>query len=419
MNFTFIHAADLHIDSPFGALGRKNAGAAALFAQASRRAVEALVAETLASKAAFLIIAGDVFDGDWADMSSGLFFVRELAKLERADVPVFMLRGNHDAEGRVTKSLTWPANVREFSTRKAQSLALEELRTVLHGRGFADRRVDDDFVAAYPARREGWLNIGVLHTALDGTRGHASYAPCTEADLRRFGYDYWALGHIHAAEIVSRDPWIVFPGNIQGRSVRETGAKGAMRVTVADGRIIKVDPIVLDAARWAHETIDVSACDSAARVLDEIHARLAAVHESASGKPIAARITLTGTSPVHAALIAGHEQLVAEAQAIASRVAEDCWLEKLRVETSHAGPSRVVEDLEIKSFDIEGLLREADDPQFAQAIISLAGDIRAKLPRELQDDGETALPASAVDAEAIGARAQSYILGLLAQGPRE
>ena len=75
MRFRFIHAADLHIDSPLASLGVKDPAVAARFARANRAAVEGLVRETIASQAAFLIIAGDVFDGDWKDVSTGLFFV--------------------------------------------------------------------------------------------------------------------------------------------------------------------------------------------------------------------------------------------------------------------------------------------------------------------------------------------------------
>ena len=113
-----------------------------------------------------------------------------------------------------------------FDARKGQTQLIEELRVALHGRSFTERGAPDDFLSGYAARREGWLNIGLLHTSLDGARGHNPYAPCTVQDLTRFGYDYWALGHIHAAETVARDPWIVYPGNVQGRSPREIGPEG-------------------------------------------------------------------------------------------------------------------------------------------------------------------------------------------------
>src|SRR5436305_4317270 len=242
MRFQFIHAADLHIDSPFDALGAKDAAVAATCKAAGRTAVERLIAETIETKAKFLVVAGDVFDGDWLDVSSGLFFVRELGKLDRAGVQTFLIKGNHDAKSRISRALDYPPSVHEFDTRKGQTRLIEELRVALHGRSFADRDTPPDFLSTYAPRREGWLNIGLLHTSLEGAPGHNPYAPCTAADLARFGYDYWALGHIHAHAIVGRNPWIVYPGNVQGRSPRECGAKGAVRVSVEDGRIVAVEP---------------------------------------------------------------------------------------------------------------------------------------------------------------------------------
>lgn len=416
MRFSFIHAADLHIDSPLAALGRKNAAAAACFADAGRQAVTALIEETLASSAKFLVIAGDIFDGDWADYTTGLFFIRELAKLERADIPVFIVRGNHDAESKITKGLqNWPANVHLFSSRKAESVELPALRTVLHGKSFPERNVPDDFVAGYPAARPGWLNVGVLHTALDGGRGHASYAPCTPDYLRRFGYDYWALGHIHKQEIVARDPWIVFPGNIQGRSVRETGAKGAMRVTVEDGRIVDVEPVALDAARWAHETLDIGACADEDALYSAIEDRLRTASDAAEGRPLALRLVLEGQSALHGWLTANGEQVTAECQALASRLSDEFWIERVRVATDAPVRNALVLD-EADALDLQALLREtAADPAFAETLAALAGDIAGKLPRELADDFSTAISSEGADADITAQEARELLAGLLQQ----
>ncbi|MGA8172093.1 MAG: DNA repair exonuclease, partial [Methylocystis sp.] len=321
MRFTFMHAADLHIDSPLAGLGCKDAAVAARFARAGRRAVEALIDETIAAKAAFLLICGDIFDGDWKDVTTGLFFARELGRLDREGIPTFIIKGNHDAESLMSKSLPYPESTLIFSSREARSFELDSLRVALHGRSFPRRLVDPNFVASYPARREGWFNIGLLHTALDGSRGHESYAPCSVEDLKRFGYDYWALGHVHAAEEVSRDPWIVYPGNIQGRSARETGPKGAIRVTVADGRVVEAQHVALDAARWARADIDVSDCWDEAEALTRIEASLREEHALAGGRPLAARLSLVGATPLHARLVARREAIEADARAIGFRVA--------------------------------------------------------------------------------------------------
>jgi DNA repair exonuclease SbcCD nuclease subunit len=402
MGFTFIHAADLHIDSPLAGLSLKDKAVAERFARAGRRAVESLIAATIDSNAAFLIVAGDVFDGDWKDVTTGLFFVRAIGALHREGIPTFVVKGNHDAESVMSRDLPYPDTVRMFPSKAAATFTLESLRVALHGRSFP-QRLTGGFVETYPARREGWLNIGVLHTSLDGTRGHQGYAPCTVDDLKRFGYDYWALGHVHAADIVSRDPWIVYPGNLQGRSVRETGAKGAMRVTVEDGRVVDVTPIALDGARWAHVPVDVAGVESENDIVARIAAGLAGIHAQGEGRPLAVRVTLTGATPLHNRLVARRELLQDDVRASGFRIADDCWVEQLKIKTSpplHS--SGLLPSAE--SLDVEGLLAgAAGDPQFAAVLSELIETIKAKLPRDLHDDLEKSdmLRALADDARAL------------------
>jgi DNA repair exonuclease SbcCD nuclease subunit len=382
MAFTFVHAADLHIDSPLESLGAKDAEVAARFAEAGRAAVSALIRETIGAQAKFLIIAGDIYDGDWRDVSTGLFFARQLGELHRAGIPVFLIRGNHDAASQMSRGLPYPPNVQEFSSRGETKL-LEDLRVALHGRSFADRSTQPDFLSGYRARREGFLNIGVLHTSLEGRPGHDPYAPCTVADLRAFGYDYWALGHIHAAEIVARDPWVVYPGNIQGRSPRETGPKGAMRVTVEDGRIVGVEPVTLDAARWAHEVADVSGAETEEQALARAFAALARAHADAQGRPLAARLTLTGVTAAHARLVARRETLEGDLRARAFELGAECWVERLKIVTEPE-PARVA--AEPDELDVAALIATAaDDPEFAAEIAELTRQVTEKLPAALRE----------------------------------
>ena len=402
MRFSFIHAADLHIDSPLAGLRLKDDEVAKRFAQAGRRAVELLIAETIASNAKFLIIAGDVFDGDWKDVSTGLFFVRAISALHRAGIAAFIVKGNHDADSLMSRELSYPDTVKIFKSSKAETFALDELRVALHGRSFPNR-LNADFVENYPTRRDGWLNIGVLHTSLDGTRGHDGYAPCSVDDLKRFGYDYWALGHIHAAEIVSRDPWIVFPGNLQGRSVRETGAKGAVRVTVEDSRIIDVTPLALDGARWAHVAIDIGNAGSETDILARIADGMADAHAASDGRPLALRITLTGATPLHNHLVARREWLQDDVRGSGFQLSSDCWVEQLKIKTTM--PERIEVALSAAdALDVDALLAEAAvDPEFVAVLLELTELIKARMPKDLHDDLQTSdvLTALAADARAL------------------
>ncbi|GLS17470.1 metallophosphoesterase [Labrys miyagiensis] len=401
MRFRFVHAADLHLDSPMHGLTARQPHLAALFGEAARGAFVALIDEVLAREAAFLIISGDVYDGDWRDYHTGLFFVGQLARLSRAGIPTFLIQGNHDAESQISRKVTLPPLVHLFGTRKAETLELADLKVALHGRSFADRSVSDNIVRAYPAAREGWFNIGLLHTSLDGRAGHASYAPCTLADLRAKYYDYWALGHIHAAETVSSDPYVVFPGNLQGRHVREAGAKGAMLVEVDKGAVVSATPLVLDKARWAHARMDVGGATDLAEVLALVEPALRTELAAAEERPLALRLTLQGETRAHDALAADSQHLQAEIQAAADRVSDRLYIERVELATL---PPRTAGDGEAVGLaDPQALLAGLEEEaEFSEHLNVVIEEILAKLPDEIRQavsgDGEgieTALVAEA------------------------
>jgi DNA repair protein SbcD/Mre11 len=356
--FTFLHAADLHLGSPFLGLSLKDEDVARRLASASREAFTTLVEAAIAEKVAFVVIAGDVYDGEWRDASIGLYFSRQLARLERAGIRVILLKGNHDAESVVTKTVTLPASVQEFSTRAARTVRLEDLRVALHGRSFPDRVVAENYVPDYPAAVPGWFNIGVLHTSCAGYAAHASYAPCTLQDLATRGYQYWALGHVHAYEVLCTDPYVVYPGNIQGRSIRETGAKGAVLVDVEDGVVKETRRLIVDKARWALARVDLSGCEDEDEALRRIEESLSGVASQARGTLLIARVELTGTTTLHRRLLADTTRLRDEVQAAADRCHDDIWIESVvsrlgapvtkggRIEPGFIDPTALIAGLE-------------------------------------------------------------------------
>jgi len=230
----FIHAADLHLDSPLRGLSAYSDAPAEQLRTATRDAFVKLVDVALDEAVDFMVIAGDIYDGDWKDFNTGLFFIRQMGRLRQAGIPIYLLYGNHDAESDMTRGLTLPDNVHVFSSRKAETFAIESLKVAIHGRSFKQKATTENMVPNYPEPVPGWLNIGVLHTALEGNSEHATYAPCTVSELEAKGYQYWALGHVHERSILPehRQPGqtvIAFPGNLQGRHIREQGARGARR----------------------------------------------------------------------------------------------------------------------------------------------------------------------------------------------
>ncbi len=331
MSFTFLHAADLHLGSPFKGMSVRDEEAAQRFASASREAFSDLIERAIAEKVAFAVIAGDIFDGEWKDMAIGHFFNRKLSKLTRAGIKIFIVKGNHDAESEVTKALPLPEGTFVFPSEMAETIRIEQLQVALHGRSFPTRAVTDNFARTYPPAVPGWFNIGILHTSLAGNPMHETYAPCTLEDLTAPGYDYWALGHVHEFSVVSRNPFVVFPGNLQGRNINETGAKGAAFVDVVDGHVVDVRRVLVDKARFAKVVVDISGLESEADVDTMIRDRFRKIAANADGRMMAVRVRITGTAPVHRLIAARTGQKKADVEALLDHVFEDAWLEKLEI----------------------------------------------------------------------------------------
>jgi predicted phosphodiesterase len=381
-----VHAADLHLDSPLLGLERYPGAPVEVVRGATRRAFEGLVDLCLAEDARVLLIAGDVYDGDWKDYSTGLFFVSELNRLREIGTRVVVVRGNHDAASQITRHLRLPDHVIELDHARPATHVFEDIGVAVHGQSFRDRSVKVDLASAYPDPIRGLLNLGVLHTSVTGRPGHDDYAPCSLPTLVGKGYDYFALGHVHRREVLSEAPWVVFPGNLQGRHVKETGPKGATLIQIDAGRIVSVEPRALDAVRWTVCSVDAADAEGADDVLDRARAALSSLVAGSEGRTVAARIVVTGASRAHAALQSGAERWEAELRAAATEFAEDLFLERVVLGTQ-------------AELDVAGLATRRDAiGQVARALVSLRGDtegraallgeltdLKAKLPSEVRE----------------------------------
>ena len=333
---TVVHAADLHIDSPLRGLGRLEGAPVDDLRLATRRAFVKLIDTCLEEQAALLVLAGDVFDGEWRDFNTGLFFVRELARLRDVGTQVVMVRGNHDAESVLARHIPLPDHVFTFSVDAPETREFARLGLAVHGQSYGARSVEDNLAEAYPGRRRDLFNIGVLHTNAVASSEHGNYAPCTVSQLVRHGYDYWALGHVHQAQVLHRDPWVVYPGNLQGRHARETGAKGCTIFRLDGLRLDRIESREVDVLRWADLVISADAIHGSSDMDDllaEVRARMQAEIAAADGRPVLARVTVEGSTPLHTALAADPGAVQAQVRALAAELG-DIWPEKIRFVTT-------------------------------------------------------------------------------------
>ena len=337
----FLHAADIHLDSPLQKLASYDLAPVELIRGASRRALASMVDLAIEQRVDAVLIAGDLYDGNWHDQNTGLHFVQQASRLIDSGITVWVIRGNHDAENVMTTSLPLPTNPDGssimLSAAKVETRVLGDAALAVHGRSFATRSVTENLSLDYPPPVPGMANIGMLHTSLAGAEGHDTYSPCTADYLTGKQYDYWALGHVHTRANHAIDDGrvpIVFPGNVQGRHIRECGEKGCMIVDVdSSGRCEPTFHALAD-VRWERIVIDASTIDHPDEVMDEYRRWLEA-ELSQTSSLLVTRVEIRGESERSAAVQRAARGTLADLRSAAVAMADGrVWMEDYKVRIS-------------------------------------------------------------------------------------
>ena len=360
-DFRFIHAADIHLDSPLDHLRSLDEATARLVATASRRAVQRLVDTALEHQVAAVVIAGDLFDGPVRDASAALWVDSQFRKLTNAGVEVVLIRGNHDALSNASRSVKWSTGVIELGADKSTSHIIDKYGLAIHGQSFGARAVYENIAATYPEAHSGYFNIGMLHTSLAGNSGHDTYAPTTVDVLEGRGYDYWALGHIHlrTEQSLSNRAWIGFSGNTQGRHVRESGPKGCYLVTVRDRQIAQTEFVPTDSVRWFELPVDVSLIDSLSDLGEMVCGACEGLQQQNADQHMAVRVRFSGASKLHAQLSTSvARQNVAAMLADKMREVGTIWLESVKVDTQAQRAALPSSDLQLPLDTMHGIVED-------------------------------------------------------------
>lgn len=384
---TFLHCADLHLDSPLRGLSRYDGAPVDDIRGATRRAFAATVDEAVQRSVTAVLIAGDLFDGERDDFNTAVFLQQQLRRLADADIPVCIVWGNHDAASAITKRLDPPRGVTVLSSNGAETVELSDAGLAVHGRSFAQKAESSDLSATYPPPIGGVLNIGLLHTALAGHEGvHQRYAPCTPQGLAGRGYQYWALGHVHTrmAQQVG-DAWLVYPGNPQGRHARELGPRGVTLVDYDGDAVTAVTPLDVDVVRWAE--VKVAVTNSSIGDLSEA-VREAAINcrDAADGRLVAVRVQLECSATVADDVTSRWAEVEAQIRGDAGSL-EGVWLERVRVvvaareatTVSAGAPALDPQSGDVAAAVSEALERLRSDAAFRAVMVAKLDPLRSKL----------------------------------------
>lgn len=301
--FTFVHAADLHLDSPFKGLSKAPAAVRERARESTFAALRGLCELVEREKADFVVLAGDLYDAADRSLRAQLRLQRALGDMAERGARVFVTHGNHDPESGRQAKLVWPPGVRVFGSAEPECEPAYtrggELAAYVYGMSYANRSVTDNLALRYRKKDGAPFHVAVLHANVDGDPGHDDYAPCKLEELAASGFDYWALGHVHARKVLREYPHVVYPGNLQGRSVRETGPKGAYVVSVSASGEVETRFRDLADVLWTELPVSIEGMDREQELRDAMLGALEEARREAAGRPVLARIRLEGRGPLH------------------------------------------------------------------------------------------------------------------------
>jgi DNA repair exonuclease SbcCD nuclease subunit len=302
-SFRFVHAADLHIDSPFAGVGDADNRVATRLREATYEAFQNLVDLCINQNADFLVIAGDVYDGADRSVRAQLRFRDGLSKLSEKGIKTFVVHGNHDPLDGWQSSITWPEGVHIFGATP-EWVNFEkngEVVAAVQGMSYPTREVNDNLAVQFSPPTSGNLfAIGLLHANVGANSAHPNYAPCTVEDLSESGIDYWALGHVHTRQTLKRAaPVIAYPGNTQGRHPNETGARGALVVDIDPSGASRSEFVALDVVRWERSQVDISNLETIDSLDSAIRQATDNLSVQAEDRDVVSRLTLVGRGPLH------------------------------------------------------------------------------------------------------------------------
>ncbi|MBI2918912.1 MAG: DNA repair exonuclease [Chloroflexi bacterium] len=336
-SFSFIHAADLHLDSPFVGLGDTAPHIGEALQEASFAAFSNVVHACLRHRVDFLLVAGDVFDSRDRSLRAQLAFRDGLKQLSDAGISSFVVHGNHDPLDGWCASIRWPelAHVFPGGSLSARMVTRgESALAAVHGVSYHTQEVRQNLSSWFPAEKRDPYSIGLLHCNVDNNADHASYAPCTRADLCASGMDYWALGHVHTRDVLrDRDPAVVYPGTTQGRHPREPGARGCYLVHVTPPGTTRMTFLATDVVRWENPAVDLTGTETDEQLLDALARTCSELREAAEGRPVVSRITLHGSTPLFSTLSRPGlvSDIVGRLRETEGRASPFVWVDRLEI----------------------------------------------------------------------------------------
>ena len=380
----FIHAADLHLDSPFRGLANTSTKLRDELQAATLGAFARVVDHTIESNADFLLLAGDLYDSKDRSLRALVAFRRQMERLAERDISVYIVHGNHDPLNGWGSEFQLPPNVTTFTGKPATEPVIRRGKEIARvtGISYARERVTENLASSMKPDSDSPYSVGLLHANVAGQTGHADYAPVTLDELSSSGFDYWALGHVHTRSILAQEPaTVVYPGNPQGRNPREPGPRGCLQVDVNRNGDAHLSFVETNLARWTHLEIPIQTHTRMDALVDALLEEGRTAAASFRG-PTVARCTLRGSGPLHSDL-----QRDGMAEELSEQLRTVLPVESLRIAT---GPVLDFESLTRTETLVADFLKLADraleDPELRKKLSDSLEPLFRRRDMTLPDD---------------------------------
>jgi DNA repair exonuclease SbcCD nuclease subunit len=362
----------------------RNGDLAELIGDATRQALVSIVDLCIDEQVDALIIAGDLYDGDQTSMKTARFLASQMQRLHAASIATFIIRGNHDALSRITQELILPPSVTVFGGRSHTiDITHGDLALSIHGLSFAKPHAPESLLEKYHRPAPDAVNIGIMHTSVAGDPGHDLYAPCKASDLHGWGFDYWALGHVHVRAQHAGEHMVVMPGMPQGRDINEGGEKTVTLVTVNDDRSLTVEERPTSVAQFERVSVDLSSAETWREAVERIDEAMGVARDRTRSAHLVGRLRLTGATPLSWQLRRDRDLLLAETEQRAEGLGKS-WIEKIEIVTTAPISSPVGSATADPVLELGDLMRNDIIHQHGvrEAVRDLVKDVRDDLPPE-------------------------------------
>ncbi|ADU29720.1 metallophosphoesterase family protein [Evansella cellulosilytica] len=303
----FIHCADLHLGRPIKTHADLPASFIKQLQSATYQSFESIVNKAIEFNVDFMLISGDVYDSEHRSYRGQWFLKKQAERLQKVNIPIYVIHGNHDPIKAEHSNNRLPENVHVFSEKfeVVSLLTAKNEKVYLYGFSYPNKAYYDNPIPMYETIGEmSAYHIALLHGQESSQKDHEPYAPFSLNELKQKNIDYWALGHIHKRQILSSNPSVVYPGNIQGAHKKENGEKGAYYVEMT-----KTDTMLTflptSRVQWEHMNISIDECE----IMDELLDRIQQISEILDlQKHYLVEVHLTGGGPLHEQLIQDNVQ---------------------------------------------------------------------------------------------------------------